>query len=154
MFNTLKNGVDTGVFSVDKLGDAVKEFGVKIKAGDADEYLAQMGLNVDDVKNRFAQGGEIAADAMGEITDAIYAIEDPIKRNEVGVATFGTMFEDLQEESTRALSDINGEFDRTKQTMDEINKIKYSDVGSQFEEIGRRLKTDFYIHLQRQHYLQ
>ncbi|OJT77451.1 hypothetical protein BM530_06640, partial [Clostridioides difficile] len=143
MFNVLKNGVDTGVFSVDKLGDAVKEFGVRVKAGDADDYLAQLGLNVDDVKNRFAQGGEIAANAMGEITDAIYSIEDPIARNQVGVATFGTMFEDLQEESVRALSNVNGEFNQTKKTMDEINEVKYSDVGSQFEEIGRRLKTDF-----------
>ena len=31
MFNSLKNGVDAGTFSVDKLGDAVKEFGVRIK---------------------------------------------------------------------------------------------------------------------------
>ena len=60
MFNSLKNGTDAGTFSVDKLGDAVKEFGIRMKDGTANDSLKELGLNVDDVTKRFAQGGEVA----------------------------------------------------------------------------------------------
>lgn len=39
MFNSIANGADTGVFTIDKLGDAFNEMNIKIMAGDADEYL-------------------------------------------------------------------------------------------------------------------
>lgn len=142
MFNSLKNGTDAGTFSVDKLGDAVKEFGIRMKDGTADDSLKQLGLSVDDVTKRFAEGGEIGADAMGEVTDALFKIKDPLKQNTIGTQLFGTMWEDLGAEGVAALMDINGEFDRTTDTMGEINSIKYNDIGFQLSELGRTVKTE------------
>lgn len=39
MFNMLQNGTEAGTFSVDKLGDAVKEFGIRMKDGTADDAI-------------------------------------------------------------------------------------------------------------------
>lgn len=44
MFNMLANGVDAGTWSVDKLGDAVKEVSIRLSDGTADEALAKLGL--------------------------------------------------------------------------------------------------------------
>lgn len=44
MFNMLANGVDAGTWSVDKLGDAVKEMNIRLSDGTADEALMQLGL--------------------------------------------------------------------------------------------------------------
>lgn len=142
MFNSLKNGTDAGTFSVDKLGDAVKEFGIRMKDGTADDSLKQLGLSVDDVTKRFAQGGEVGADAMGEVVDALFKIKDPLKQNTIGTQLFGTMWEDLGADGVKALMDINGEFDRTTDTMSEIDSIKYDDIGSQLQQLGRTVKTE------------
>ena len=142
MFNSLKNGTDAGTFSVDKLGDAVKEFGIRMKDGTANDSLKELGLNVDDVIKRFAQGGEVGADAMGEVVDALFKIKDPLKQNTIGTQLFGTMWEDLGAEGVSALMDINGEFDRTTDTMGEIDAIKYDDVGAQLSQLGRTIQTE------------
>lgn len=44
MFNMLKNGVDSGTWSVDKLGDAVKEMNIRLNDGTADKALQSLGL--------------------------------------------------------------------------------------------------------------
>lgn len=142
MFNSLKNGTDAGTFSVDKLGDAVKEFGIRMKDGSASDSIKELGLNVDDVTKRFAQGGEIGADAMGEIIDALFSVKDPLKQNEIGVAMFGTMWEDLGPKGIKALMNINGEANRTSNTLESINNQKYDDIGFSLAELGRTLNTD------------
>lgn len=48
MFNMLANGVATGVWSVDKLGDAWKEFNIRVSDGTADEALQALGLGFAD----------------------------------------------------------------------------------------------------------
>lgn len=55
MFNMLQNGTEAGTFSVDKLGDAVKEFGIRMKDGTADDAIKQLGLSVDDTTAKFAK---------------------------------------------------------------------------------------------------
>ena len=142
MFNSLKNGTDAGTFSVDKLGDAVKEFGIRMKDGTANDSLKELGLNVDDVTKRFAQGGEVGADAMGEVVDALFKIKDPLKQNTIGTQLFGTMWEDLGAEGVSALMDINGEFDKTTDTMGEIDDIKYDDIGAQLSQLGRTIQVE------------
>lgn len=142
MFNALKNGVDAGAFSVDKLGDAVKEFGIRMKDGSATDAIKELGLNVDRVTEEFANGGDVASSAMGEIVDALFTLEDPLKQNELGVALFGTMFEDLGPKAVDALMYIGGEADRTASTLQDINSQKYDDIGSALSGLGRTINTD------------
>ena len=58
-----------------------------------------------------------------------------------------TMFEDLGVDAISALGDINGEFDKSKATMESINEIKYDDFGSAIEGIKRQLDTNILIPL-------
>ena len=141
MFNSLKNGTEAGTFSVDKLGDAVKEFGIRMKDGSANDALKGIGLNVDDVTNRCAKGGETASIAMGDVVEALYSVNDPLKQNEAGVALFGTMWEDLGADGVNALMNIRGEADRTATTLEDINNIQYSDLSSAFEGIKRNIEV-------------
>ena len=140
MFNSLKNGTDAGTFSVDKLGDAVKEFGIRMKDGSANDAIKALGLNVEDVTKRFAEGGEAASSAMGEVTDALFTLEDPLQQNELGVAMFGTMFEDLGATGVEALMYIGGEADRAATTLNDINNVKYDNIGSALEGIKRNIE--------------
>ena len=88
MFNSFANGADAGTFSVDKLGDAVKEFGIRVKDGSDGTMQAfkDIGLNADETAAAFAAGGEQAAKAFDDVTTALFAIDEPLAQNTAGVA--------------------------------------------------------------------
>ena len=97
---------------------------------------------VAELMDAFNSGGDKAKEATQDVMAALFALDDETQRNALGVSLFGTMWEDLQAEGVEALSNINGEMDATADTMGEINSIKYNDIGSAFEEIGRIIKVD------------
>lgn len=141
MFNMLVNGAESGTFSVDKLGDAVKEFGIRVKDGTASDAFKELGLNVDETTAAFGEGGEAAKAAMQKVTSALFAVEDPIKQNQLGVAMFGTMWEDLGADGVKALTDLSGEVNSTTEALDKINQQKYNDLESTLEGLKRSVQT-------------
>lgn len=143
MFNSLANGAYTGTFSVDKCGDAIKEFGIRVKDGTADDSFKALGLSVDQTKKAFNEGGASAKKAMQEVTDALFAMKDPVEQNALGVQMFGTMWEDLGAEGIQAITDVTGEFDKSYDAMQKINDIKYDTFGEAMQGVGRILKTNF-----------
>ncbi len=143
MFNSLANGAYTGTFSVDKCGDAIKEFGIRVKDGTADDSFKALGLSVDKTKQAFNEGGASAKKAMQEVTDALFAMKDPVEQNTIGVQMFGTMWEDLGAEGIEAITDVTGEFDKTYDVMQKINETKYDTFGEVMQGVGRILKTSF-----------
>lgn len=145
MFNSLKSGADSGAFSMDKLGDAVKELGIKLKAGDADESLKELGLNADELKQKFNEGGEAAKIAFQEVNKALAECEDVTLRNQYATSMYGTMWEDLGVKATFALSNINGEFDSTLDTMQKIDSIKYDSFSEAMAGIKREIEVGLII---------
>ena len=141
-FNMIANGAKNGTFQIDYLNDAVKEFGIRAKDGTSDEAFKQLGLDVDDLKTKFAQGGEGAKEAFKTVNEALFSCDDEVQRNLLGVAMYGTKWEDLGEDAIRALVDTQGEISATNDALGTINENKYNDLGNQFEELGRNLKTD------------
>ena len=143
MFKMLAGGAETGVFSVDKLGDALKEFGIRAKDGSdttkaAFEYL---GYDAESLFKVFNEGGEEAADMTRIIMQELSEMPDGVEKTTHGVALFGTMWEDLGDTAIGALSGFDSELDTTKNSLDEINKQKYNDLGSALEGVKRNLTT-------------
>lgn len=141
-FNMIANGAKNGTFQVDYLNDAVKEFGIRAKDGTSDEAFKTLGLNVDELKTKFAQGGEGAKEAFQTVNTALFSCEDEVQRNLLGVAMYGTKWEDLGEDAVRSLVNMQGEISTTNDALGEINENKYNDIGSQIEDLGRNLKAD------------
>lgn len=147
MFNSLENGAENGTFSVDKLGDTIKEFGIRVKDGSKTTISAfeDLGLNVDETAEKFAQGGEQAQEAFEDVAGALFDLDDPLKKNQIGVELFGTMWEDLGEQGVEALTDLEGEIDQTADTLDELNGIKFNSLDKSFEGIKRSINTGFVL---------
>lgn len=143
-FNSLRNGTDAGTFSVDKLGDAMKEFGIRTKdtATTTDEAYGLLNMNADEMRAKFAAGGETAKEATSEVLKALYGMDDAVAQNQAGVDLFGTMWEDLGIDGVKALTDVTGEADKTADTMKTIDDISYDDAGASLAEFGRILKVD------------
>jgi phage-related minor tail protein len=147
MFDTFAAGLDAGAFNLDKVGDGIKEFGIRTKDGSKAslEAYKAIGLNGAKMTAEFAAGGKTAQEAFLETTKAIAAIKDPFIQNQASVQLFGTQAEDLEARVIKAYANVQSQFDMTKNTMDEINKVKYNTIGQAFGSIGRTLQTSLIL---------
>lgn len=144
MFNMLANGAETGVFDIDKLGDAVKEFGIRVKeeSNETTEAFESLGLDAGQMVQDFAEGGESGRLAFEKVTNALLNTDDQVLKNQAGVALFGTMWEDLGVEAINALTEVDGNIEQTKDTLEKINEVKYDSFSEGIQGVGRQLVTD------------
>ena len=136
---TLVEGADAGLFSIDKVGDAVKEFNIRAKDGSdtSREAFESLGLNADKMFAAFAAGGDTAEAAFFDTVEALNSMDDPLARNAAGVALFGTQFEDLEAGVLPVLASIETAAYDGAAALQKINDVKYNDLGSAFEAIKR-----------------
>lgn len=217
-FNSLKNGTEAGTFSVDKLGDAMKEFGIRVKdtstttmdafallgygAGASGEEIAktkqeiaklekelkyakkeQEGFNektseltrmknadkiaeytaqlneakmslkaltsestsslgsIDELQAKFAAGGAEAQEATEEVLAALYAMDDKVAQNAVGVGLFGTMWEDLGIDGIKALTKVEGGITSATDALTQMADVKYDNLASEMEELKDQVEV-------------
>lgn len=147
MFDTFKAGLDAGAFNLDKVGDGIKEFGIRTKDGSKAslEAYKAIGLSGTQMTKEFATGGKTAQEAFLKTTKAIAAIKDPVKANAVSVQLFGTQAEDLEARVIKSYANIESQFDMTKNTMEEITKVKYNTIGKALGGVGRTLQTSLIL---------
>lgn len=97
-FGVLVSASDQGKIAMDKVGDALKEAGIRATdIGDtaAVEALESIGLAGEDVQNRLLAGGETARTAFQQIITELQGVKDPAAQAEAAVALIGTPLEDL-----------------------------------------------------------
>lgn len=142
MFNMLANGAETGTWSVDKLGDAVKEFNIRMSDGTANDYLEQLGVDVDKVMAQFNKGGPDAQKAIGTVMNAIMECDDATLQYQAGVGLFGTMWEDLGADTVASLMDTKGAIDSTSDAMGKMDSAAYDTLESSLSQLGRTIKSE------------
>jgi phage-related minor tail protein len=147
MFDTFAAGMEAGAFSLDKVGDGIKEFGIRTKDGSKNSLAAykELGLNGVKMTAEFNAGGKTAQEAFLKTAKAIAAVKDPVVANAVSVQLFGTQAEDLESRVVKAMTSAKSQFDMTKNTMEEIGKVKYNTIGQAFGGIGRTLQTSLIL---------
>ncbi|MDR7318918.1 phage tail tape measure protein [Brevibacillus nitrificans] len=143
MFDTFSAGLESGAFNLDKVGDAVKEFNIRVKddSKGTNEAFESLGFNASKMAQTFAHGGPEAQKAFTQVVDAISKVEDPVKKNLLGVQLFGTQFEDLEKDVIAAMGNARTQFDMTKDTMNEVANVKYSTASKAIQGIGRQILT-------------
>ena len=132
-------GADAGSFSIDKIGDAVKEFTIRAKDGSktSAEAFAAINLNAETMTAAFAAGGDAAEAAFFQTIKALNAMEDPVAKNAAGVALFGTMFEDLESgvlDTMASMADANVD---AAAALRQMEAVKYNDIGYAITQISR-----------------
>lgn len=143
MFAILKEGADSGAWNLDKIGDAIKEFSIRAIDG-SDTTIAgfeAIGLSADDMAQKFGQGGDVAKEAFDQVINGLAGMEDPVQQNIAGVNLFGTMWEDLGPKVIEQLAGITGETINTKGAMDSLKEVKYDNLNSAIEQLGRTIQV-------------
>lgn len=143
MFKIMEKGAETGAFNLDKVGDAIKEMSIRVVDGSAttQEGFSAIGLNADEMAAKFAAGGDSAKEAFDQTIQALADMDDPLAQSQAGVALFGTMWEDLGPEVVTQLANIEDGAYATSDSMEELKDIKYDDLGSMMESLGRSVET-------------
>lgn len=143
MFKIMEKGTETGAFNLDKVGDAIKEMSIRVVDGSAttQEGFSAIGLNADEMAAKFAAGGDSAKEAFDQTIQALADMDDPLAQSQAGVALFGTMWEDLGPEVVTQLANIEDGAYATSDSMEELKDIKYDDLGSMMESLGRNVET-------------
>lgn len=132
-------GADAGSFSIDKIGDAVKEFTIRAKDGSktSAEAFAAINLNAETMTAAFAAGGDAAEAAFFQTIKALNAMEDPVAKNAAGVALFGTMFEDLEAGMLDTMASMAGANVDATAALRQMEAVKYNDIGYAITQISR-----------------
>ena len=142
--SSLVDGADAGVFSVDKVGDAVKEFNIRVKDGSdtTAEAFEMLGMNADTMAARFAAGGETARTAFFEVVNALDSMTDPMEKNAAAVNLFGTMYEDLEAGILPVLAGIEGGSIDTSNALSTMATEAQS-LGDKWQQAGNSIQTAF-----------
>ena len=143
MFNILQAGADGTAWNLDKVGDAIKEFSIRaIDGSDSTvEAFTSLGYNAENIMATFAAGGEGANKAFFDVINTLMAVDDQVERDALGVALFGTMWEDLGTEAMEAMAGASQAAYDTEGALEKINQVKYNDLDSAIQGIGRQMEV-------------
>jgi phage-related minor tail protein len=147
MFNLYISGAESGAFSIDKLGDAVKEFSIRSKdnSDTTKKAFKELGFDAEKTMGIFAKGGETANITFEDVLKSLGKIKNKIKRDEIGVALFGTMWEDLGADVILSLGNVQNSFDKTVDSADGLNDVQYKDFDTMISTLGRTIEVDLLL---------
>lgn len=145
MFNVLIEGAEKGAFNLDKVGDAVKEFGIRSKDGSKASMQAfkDLGLDAEKMTTAFANGGEGAKKAYAQVVEALSQVEDETERNAIGVSLWGTQYEDMEKDviaSTGAIVDHMKDVEGASSEVAQNNKTFAQEMQGYWNEIQIAIK--------------
>lgn len=136
----LVDGSAAGIYSIDKIGDAFKEFSIRAVDGSTasvDAYKV-IGLSADDYAAKILKGGDSAKKATSEIIRAINGVSDPIKKEQAGVALFGSMWEDIGGKAISSLDPMGRKIKDVSGAADEMGDILADSASAKIEGFKRR----------------
>lgn len=138
-FSLMETGNAGGVLGTDKVADAIKEMSIFLGEGkdDAVEAFDALGIGFDEASASVAAGDEAWADFFPQILEGLASIEDPIEKNRLQVALFGTMAEDLGVSFTDGLSVASTSLDDMADSTAALD-VRYDTLGDVVEGFKRR----------------
>lgn len=146
MFNMLANGVQNGTWSVDKLGDAVKEMNIRLNDGTADKALQALGLGFAGSATNAAALKQAALDvskADVELQKAQQNVNDTLTKNGSASTEYQEALnraEQAQINLEKAQAAYNKTSSETTYNLDEI-KGKLAAGGSDAQEAIQDIMT-------------
>jgi phage-related minor tail protein len=136
-FSLLETGLAGGVLGTDKAADAFKEFGIRIADGSKASADALAALGLSDLTTQLSSGAITATDAFGIVQSALAGVTDPLLQAQLGVALFGTQFEDLGASSVLGISLAQTSLADLAGSADSLN-VKYDSLGAVVQTLWRQ----------------
>lgn len=149
-------GIDTGTWNIDVLLDGLKEGrivlaefgqGVDEETGKLFESIGVSGEQLQQWGRDVASGGEASKKAMQEVAKAINGIEDETVKNQIGVKTFGTLWEENGTKITNTILGMSDNLQSADENMQGLNNTAEqlnSDPAVKFKQALSDIETALY----------
>ncbi|WP_163142879.1 phage tail tape measure protein [Bacillus sp. 22-7] len=139
--NALKAGFDAGAWSLDKVGDAIKESHLRMGALDRAtvEAYQSMGLNAEEYVGKIAKGGEEGNKAFQEIIGKLMKVEDATLRNQLATDLFGTQYEDLREKVIFSMAGASKSIKGLEGTTQRAADALHNNFGERLQKMFRNM---------------
>lgn len=141
-FQLLVNGSKNGAYNLDKVNDSINE--VKNRLGDG-TIEKSIGIFSDETKAAFdawKTGKGTMKDVIDSIVSDINNCENEQEALNMAATAFGTMGEDANLKVVKSLTSTGDAFKDVKGKMEDVKKVKYDDVKSEFAQLGRTIQID------------
>lgn len=96
----IAQAMDGGARNTDLAADALKEFGIRTREATDEVNTALSDLNLTSTAKEYTdalnKGGDAAKNSFATILAGLLSVKDPAEQTRIGMALFGTQFEDLQ----------------------------------------------------------
>lgn len=141
-FSILENGTKNGAYNLDKVNDFVKEFTISLSDGRIEENLGSFSEGTATLFNKWKDGKATAADVFYSVIKDL----KNAKTDQEALTTASNVWSSLGEDNAlkviTSLGDVNNRYKDVEGSMQKIKDIKYDDVESDWENIGRVVQTD------------
>lgn len=109
-FQLLEKGSESGVYNLDYINDAMKEFQIKMKDGSkaTADAMNQLPEFTQKMFKGFQDGKVSVKDMHNAVIKDLQGMDDQTKANQVGVGLYGTKWEDMEKDTMYALGNIDG----------------------------------------------
>lgn len=141
-FQLLANGTKGGSYNLDKVNDSINEIKNRLADGTIGDAIGSFSKDTQKAFKNWQNGKGTMKDVIDSIVKDISTCTNEQDALTMAATAFGTMGEDANLDFVKSLTTVGDEFTDVKGKMDEVKDTKYGDVGDQFQEIGRLIKTE------------
>ncbi|MFP3453411.1 phage tail tape measure protein [Bacillus sp. SIMBA_154] len=138
-FQLLVQGAKAGVYNLDYINDVMKEFQIRVKDGSkaTNAAMSELSKPTQKIWQEFLKGKGTVKDVSNVVLKELKNMKNQTDANNIGVALFGTKWEDLEADAMYALGGIDGKIGDVKGKTDEAGKAIQDNLGTRFKKIGR-----------------
>lgn len=141
-FQLLANGSKNGAYNLDKVNDSINEVKNRLADGTIEDALDSFSKDTKKAFKNWKDGKGTMKDVIDSIVGDINNCTNEQDALNMAATAFGTMGEDANLKVVKSLTSTGDAFKDVKGTMEDVKKVKYDDVKSQFAQLGRTLQLD------------
>ncbi|MBZ9535943.1 phage tail tape measure protein [Cytobacillus oceanisediminis] len=137
------NGMNNGAMSTDKLMDSIKEFGVQATESTKsfkEDGIDKLSSGTQDLYQKYLDGKTTISEVMFSAQKDLKKVDNQTDQNKIGMALFGTMWEDTGRKSVLAMGDAKNATIDSKKAVEDLseNVSENQEKWNKLKEKGRQ----------------
>ncbi|MGE0133766.1 MAG: phage tail tape measure protein [Dehalococcoidia bacterium] len=138
----IEEAMERGARNTDLAADAIREFSIRAVDGSKTtrEAFALLGLDADEMAGKIAAGGPVAREAMSTIIQELGKVGSKVEQEQIGVALFGTRFEELGADIVLAMDPATAALDGVEGASGRLSDTLNDNLGTSWESLKRQAK--------------
>lgn len=141
-FQLLENGSKGGAYNLDKVNDSINEIKNRLGDGTIEKNIDSFSDSTKKYYKAWQDGNATMKDVINSVVGDITNCTNEQEALTMAQVAFGTMGEDANLDVVKSLTTLGNSYKDVKGDMNEMKQIRYDNVATQFETLGRTIKMD------------